>query len=108
MQVRRQLDALPGHALPALRDTLLECACRSTASVTVLTQLLAALALLAMQWSEWSNILPDLGAYNGVLYSNVKSCDAIPYLVLFFLLHASHRLVIRLRGREHSVAYVMG
>ena len=34
------------------------------ASVTVLTQLLAALALLAIQWSEWSNILPDLGAYD--------------------------------------------
>ena len=68
VQVRRQLAALPGDALPALRDTLVECACRSMAkeSLTVLTQLLAALALLAIQWSDWSNVLADLGAYNVV------------------------------------------
>lgn len=66
VQVRRQLATLQGDALPALRDTLLQCACRSMADVFVLTQLLAALAVLAIQWSDWSNILPDLGAYSVV------------------------------------------
>lgn len=50
-------------ALPALRDTLLECVARAAASgpTTVLTQLLLALASLAIQWGEWPDALSELG-----------------------------------------------
>ena len=61
-KIRKQMQSLPADSLPGLRDTLANCINRHAAAMqAVSVQLCIALSALVLQWTQWQDVLQDLG-----------------------------------------------